>query len=46
VPSGSSGLAETGGDDLIVTLGTFTGQIGTPFDRASLAGPGIVTITR
>lgn len=35
VTTNSSGLAETGGDDLIVTLGAFTGQIGTPFDRAS-----------
>lgn len=33
--SGSSGLGETGGDDFIVTLGSFTGQIGTPFDRAA-----------
>jgi hypothetical protein len=31
----SSGLGETGGDDFIVTLGAFTGQIGTPFDRAA-----------
>ena len=35
MPSGSSGLGETGGDDFIVTLGTFPGQIGTPFDRAA-----------
>lgn len=34
-PTTSSGLGETGGDDFIVTLGTFTGQIGTPFDRAA-----------
>lgn len=33
--SGSSGLAETPGDDLVVTLGSFAGQIGTPFDRAA-----------
>jgi hypothetical protein len=33
--TGSSGLGENGGDDFIVTLGAFTGQIGTPFDRAS-----------
>jgi Metallo-peptidase family M12 len=33
--TGSSGLGENGGDDFIVTLGTFTGQIGTPFDRAA-----------
>lgn len=33
--TGSSGLGENGGDDFIVTLGTFAGQIGTPFDRAS-----------
>ncbi len=32
--TGSSGLAEFG-DDLVVTLGAFIGQIGTPFDRAS-----------
>ena len=31
----SSGLGENGGDDFIVTLGTATGQIGTPFDRAA-----------
>ena len=31
----SSGLGENGGDDFVVTLGAFTGQIGTPFDRAS-----------
>lgn len=34
-PTNSSGLAETGGDDLVVTLGSFTDQIGTPFDRAA-----------
>jgi hypothetical protein len=33
--TGSSGLGETGGDDFIVTLGAFAGQVGTPFDRAS-----------
>lgn len=33
--SGSSGLAETPGDDLVVTLGAFPGQIGTPWDRAA-----------
>lgn len=33
--SGSSGLGEIGGDDFVVTLGTFSNQIGTPFDRAS-----------
>ena len=33
--SGSSGIAELNGDDLLVTMGTFTGQIGTSFDRAS-----------
>lgn len=33
--SGSSGLAERPGDDLVVTLGSFAGQIGTPFDRAA-----------
>lgn len=33
--TGSSGLAEPGGDDFIVTLGTFAGQVGTPFDRAA-----------
>ncbi len=33
--SGSSGLAETPGNDLIVTLGSFTNQVGTPFDRAA-----------
>jgi hypothetical protein len=31
---GSSGLGETGGDDFVVTLGSFAGGIGTPFDRA------------
>ncbi|MFN0149303.1 MAG: hypothetical protein ACKVU1_01160 [bacterium] len=35
VVSTSSGRGETGGDDFIVTLGTATGQIGTPFDRAA-----------
>ncbi len=33
--TGSSGLAELGGNDLIVTLGGFTGEVGTPFDRAA-----------
>jgi hypothetical protein len=32
---GSSGIAEVGGDDLLVTLGTFAGGIGTPWDRAA-----------
>lgn len=32
---GSSGLAETPGDDLVVTLGSFSGQTGTAFDRAA-----------
>jgi len=35
VTSGSSGLAEIGGDDFVVTLGTFAGEVGTPFDRAA-----------
>lgn len=30
----SSGLGEIAGDDFIVTLGSWSGQIGTPFDRA------------
>lgn len=33
--TGSSGLAETPGDDFVVTLGSFTGQIGTSWDRAA-----------
>lgn len=33
--SGSSGVAEIGGDDLIVSLGDFDGDIGTPWDRAA-----------
>ncbi len=33
--TGSSGLAELFGDDFIVTMGSFTGVVGTPFDRAS-----------
>lgn len=33
--SGSSGLADTGGKDLMVTLGAFEGGIGTPWDRAA-----------
>jgi len=32
--TGSSGLAEIFGDDFIVTLGSFAGNIGTPFNRA------------
>jgi hypothetical protein len=32
---GSSGLADGPGDDLVVTMGSFTNQIGTPFDRAA-----------
>jgi hypothetical protein len=30
----SSGLSEIVGDEFIVTLGSFSGQVGTPFDRA------------
>lgn len=33
--TGSSGLAEMNGDDLIVTLGAFDNNIGTEWDRAS-----------
>ncbi|MEK6800248.1 MAG: hypothetical protein AABZ12_14915 [Planctomycetota bacterium] len=33
--TGSSGLAENPGNDLVVTLGQFTGNVGTAFDRAS-----------
>lgn len=33
--SGSSGLGEQPGGNFVVTLGAFTGQIGTPFDRAA-----------
>lgn len=33
--SGSSGLGETPGDDFVVTLGGFAGQVGTPWDRAA-----------
>lgn len=33
--TGSSGLAETPGDDFIVTLGTFTDSVGTKFDQAA-----------
>ena len=33
--TGNSGLAETPGNDLVVTLGQFTNQVGTPFDRAA-----------
>ena len=32
---GSSGLARINGYDFTVTMGSFTGQIGTPFDRAA-----------
>lgn len=32
--TGSSGLAEGSADDLVVTLGSFSNQIGTPWDRA------------
>jgi hypothetical protein len=31
----SSGIAEISGDDLLVTLGAFTGEIGTDWDRAA-----------
>ncbi|HED65474.1 MAG TPA: hypothetical protein ENJ09_07950 [Planctomycetes bacterium] len=31
----SSGIAELGGNDLLVTLGDFSGMTGTPFDRAA-----------
>ncbi len=33
--SGSSGIAEIGGDDFIVSLGDFDNDIGTPWDRAA-----------
>jgi len=33
--TGSSGLAETPGDDFIVTLGAFSDSVGTMFDRAA-----------
>ena len=33
--SGSSGLAQSPGANFVVTLGSFTSQIGTPFDRAA-----------
>lgn len=33
--TGSSGLAERPGNDFVVTLGQFSGQAGTPFDRAA-----------
>lgn len=33
--TGSSGIAEFGGDDLVVSLGNFAGGVGTPFDRAA-----------
>jgi hypothetical protein len=33
--SGSSGLGEQPGDDFLVTLGSFSGSIGTDWDRAS-----------
>ncbi len=32
---GSSGFAETPGDDFIVSLGSFANSVGTPFDRAA-----------
>lgn len=35
IPSGSSGLGEILGDDFIVTMGGFLGEVGSPFDRAS-----------
>jgi hypothetical protein len=35
VASGSSGLGEQPGDDFVVTLGTFTGEVGTAWDRAA-----------
>jgi hypothetical protein len=33
--SGSSGLAQTPGGNLVVSLGSFANQVGTPFDRAA-----------
>lgn len=33
--SGSSGLGEVNGDDFVVTLGTFSGNTGTPFEKSS-----------
>lgn len=33
-PNSSSGYSEIVGDDFIVTLGAWSGQVGTPFDRA------------
>jgi hypothetical protein len=36
--TGSSGIAEILGDDLLVSLGSFSGQIGTPFDRSATFG--------
>lgn len=33
-PTSSSGRAEIGGDDFIVSLGSWPGQVGQPFDRA------------
>lgn len=33
--TGSSGLAETPGGNLVVAMGSFANQVGTPFDRAS-----------
>jgi hypothetical protein len=33
--TGSSGIAETPGDDFVVTLGAFSDSVGTMFDRAS-----------
>lgn len=35
MPSGSSGLGEVSGDDFVVTLGAFTPNIGTPWQRAA-----------
>jgi hypothetical protein len=35
VPSGSSGIGERPGDDFLVSMGAFTGGIGTAFDNAS-----------
>jgi len=35
INSGSSGLGEVNGDDFVVTLGTFSGSTGTPYDKAS-----------
>ena len=35
IPSGSSGRAELLGDDFIVTMGSFPGQVGTPYQKAA-----------